>query len=243
MEESLGSGFDSIRAAILSPTSFTTRVTVSPVFTQTTTDLERPSYVHLAGAESSIDSERLDLFSNHPSDRVDAANTARATYSNEIEYSERGVHSGGETNSDTRNEEISQTFPGFSPFHMPLAGSSEHQPGLEQVMEHELYAQSDLMEWNYSLPQSEHEYESDESDDTLKFYTGPGLHIRQGNDDEEDSEDWSEDYDSDIHDEHPPLRQMLTSLNRYDHRYNRYWDGEQPDLGNPHLDTHLQTSQ
>jgi hypothetical protein len=244
MEESLGSGFDSIRAAIMSPASFSTGVTVSPVFTQTMTDLERPSYVHLAGAETPVDSGGADLFSHQAHVRIDNRDTVPARHPRQVQYSERSTYSDDETHSYLSDERSLESAPASDPFYRPVIGSTERLPDIEYDPEKEVFphAECNLLEWNSTSSDSEDEEEYDsDSDDTRKFHTEVESYYKPlvGDD---DSDDYSDDYDSDDGYERSHVGQMLASINRYDYRYHRYWDAEHPDPGNTHFDIPVQAS-
>lgn len=244
MEESLGSGFDSIRAALLSPTTFASQVTVSSAFTQTTTDLEIPvsTYVHLAGAESLADAGEILSLSSQRNLRFETRNIAPTSYSSEIECPEQSTYSGDELDSEFGDVQNSESRPYSASFDESSIEFRERLSGIEQDTGIGSYTHHALPEWGSPHQSEDEEYESD-PDDTCKFYTECNLHARL-EDDCEDSDDLEDyDYESDSDYEHARLGQMMASINRYDYRYHRYWDSEHPDLANPHLDTPLQATQ
>lgn len=249
MEESLGSGFDSIRAAVMSPTTFSSHLTVSPAFIHTATDLERSSFLAFGDAGLSETSGRTNSFSESASFHLGLRESSSLPRSSEIGVFDRNISSGHEIRSYTHDTRSLGSVAGTNHFYRSVAGLPEHLEdavGIEEEEEVETHSniQYELLDQEYTLPQSVLDDDESDPEDTRKFYTELDAYTMIGPaDDDDDYAEYSDDYETDSDYELNHDGQMLTSLNRYDHRYYRYWDAEQAELATNHFDSSLQASQ
>ncbi|EED13369.1 WD repeat protein [Talaromyces stipitatus ATCC 10500] len=245
MEETLGSGFDNIRVAAMSPTSLSPRMTISPVSIHAVTDVARPSFIQMAETEATMDSGELASIYNTSNVRSRPSNLAPANPS-ESSYFNHSTSFSQETYVNSHEALFSQSLAGSDVSSASVTDSTQHLAGQIETnkdFEHGLHATvwHDVLYPEIPSPHSDSDgYESD-PDDTRKFYTEVESYFAIG-DDEYDTDD-SEYYDTDDEYESSSTGQMLTSISRYDHRFHRYWTAEQSEFADDHFDAHMQTTQ
>lgn len=240
MEETLGSGFDNIRAAIMSPTSFSAQMDLSPVSVRGVTSLRRPSFLSLVGAGSPFNPPPLGTF--YSPGNILGQNGPDPVISTQRRHHDQSPPSSEGTYINSHDARFLESLAGselstaaFTDF----AQDSASRMAVSKDIGSGLYARHDMV-GDVSSPQSGSDgYESD-PDDTRKFYTELESYVAIG-DDDYDTDD-SDYYDTDSDYEPSSTGQMLTSISRYDHRFHRYWHAEQSDLAENHFDAPLQTS-
>jgi hypothetical protein len=243
MEETLGSGFDNIRAAVMSPTSFSAQMDVSSVSVQAVTSLRRPSFISLAGVGGPFDPLPLGPFFS-PSNLLSQNGAAPVTSAESSDH-DYSLSSSEETYIDSHDARFSESLAGSelsttALTDFPQDSTSRMEVHKDMGSELHAHASHDDAELDVSSPQSGFDgYESD-PDDTRKFYTELDSYIAIGDDDYDTND--SDYYDTDSDYEPSSTGQMLTSISRYDHRFHRYWHAEQSELVENHFDTPLQTS-
>ncbi|EEA23400.1 hypothetical protein TMatcc_002264 [Talaromyces marneffei ATCC 18224] len=243
MEETLGTGFDNIRAAIMSPTSFSAQMNVAPVSVHTVTRLRSPSFISLAGVAVPFNAVQSGSFYSPPNFLSQNGPTAV----NSTESSDHGHSpaSSEETYISSHDARFSESLASSELATVALTDFVEDPTTRMEADKDtggELHARSqyDLVE-EVSSPQSGSDgYESD-PDDTRKFYTEIESYTVIG-DDGYDTVD-SEYYDTDSEYDPSNTGQMLRSISRYDHRFHHYWHVQQSELAETHFDTPLQTTQ
>lgn len=244
MEETLGSGFDSIRAAVMSPTSFSAQIDLSPVSVRAVhvTSLRRPSFLSLAGVGGPFNPPPLGTF--YSPNNILGQNGPAPVYSTETSHGDDSPSSSEETYIDSHDARLSESLAGselstasLTDFAQYSASPMKSDKDIES--EPHAHAQYDMVEQGLSPQSGSDGYESD-PDDTRKYYTELESYVAIG-DSDYDTDD-SDYYDTDSDYEPSSTGQMLTSISRYDHRFHRYWHAEQSDLAENHLDAPLQTS-
>lgn len=242
MEETLGSGFDHIRAAIMSPTSFSAQMDLSPVSVRAVTSIRRPSFLSLAGVGGPFNPPPLGMFYS-PEDIL-GQNGPDPVISTESRHHDQSPSSSQGTYINSHDVRFSESVPASELSTAALTDFAQDSASRMQVNKDigsELHAhtQYDMAEEVLSPQSGSDGYESD-PDDTRKFYTELESYVAIG-DDGYDTDD-SDYYDTDSDYEPSSTGQMLTSISRYDHRFHRYWHAEQSDLAEDHFDAPLQTS-
>jgi hypothetical protein len=242
MDETLGSGFDNIRAAVMSPTSFSARMNVSPVSVHAVTSLGRPSFISLAGVPGPFSTVTDSLYSQS---NILSRQSGSAPVDPSESSSDHSTSFSEETYINSLDARFSESFTGSEQPTTPLTSSTQHLTRhieINKYVESESLAHSqyDVIDQEVSSLQSGSDgYESD-PDDTRKFYTELESYLAIG-DNDYDTDD-SDYYDTDSEYEPSNTGQMLTSISRYDHRFHRYWHAEQSELAENQFDTALQTS-
>lgn len=242
LDESLGSGFDNIRAALMSPTSFSAQIDLSPVSVRAVTSLRRPSFSSLAGVGGPFNSPSLGMF--YGPNNILGQNGPVSVYSTESSLRDHSPASSEGTYIDSHDARFSESPTGSELSTTALTDFAQESASLmegDKDITSELHANAryDVVEQGLSPQYGSDGYESD-PDDTRKFYTELQSYIAVG-DDGYDTDD-SDYFDTDSDYEPSSTGQMLTSISRYDHRFHRYWHAEQSDLAENHFDTPLQTS-
>lgn len=231
MEETLGSGFDNIRAALMSPTSLSFQMDLSPVSVHAVTRLRRPSFSSLAGVGGPFNPLPLGTFYSSVTSIESTHHDHSSSFSEETFVNSH----------DTRLSEALAISELSNTTLTDSAQGSESQIQIWKDFENELHAPAshDTVEEDLPAQSGSDGYESD-PDDTRKFYTELESYVAVGDDNY--STDDSDYYYTDSDYEPSSAGQTLTSISRYDHRFHRYWHAEQPDLAENHFDTPLQTS-
>lgn len=193
MEESLGAGFDRIRATVMPPSNFDSSLIVAPVITQTLNDLEGPTYLRLTSMGSLNNSGRLLLDEGAHAIGEDPR-LSISNDSDDIDVIDLGPdHS--DDHSRSTDSEIAERMPGLASLIQRINNPPVIEPDYENGR---LVENCDSLRSDCLSPAIESEDDSNDPEDMSKFYSG--LYRRIGNieDDYYDDDEMSlEDFDDD----------------------------------------------
>jgi hypothetical protein len=206
MEESLGAGFDRIRATVMPPSNFESSLIVSPAITQTINDAEGPTYLRLTSTDNLHNSGHI-LLNEGPHTIGDGSRLSSSNESDEIDL--ELPHRSDEPSRST-DSEIAERMPGLASLLQRI-----NNPSItEQDYEHgRLVENCDSLRSDCLSPAMYSEDDSDGPEDMSKFYSGLYTRIGSTDDDYYDDDDMSlEDFDDDVNYEKPQLGGGLAYL-------------------------------
>lgn len=191
MEESLGAGFDRIRASVMPSSNFESSLIASPVITQTLHDLEGPTYIRLRSTDNLNSSGRLLLNEDaHATGEGSSFSISNGSEEIDLEMPHRS-----DDRSRSIDYEIAERMPGLASLlqriNIPSTIEVDNENG-------KLVENRDSLRSGCLSPAIDSEDDSSDPEDMSKFYSG--LHTRIGNfeDDCYDDDDITlEDFDDD----------------------------------------------
>lgn len=237
MEETLGSGFDDIRAVIMSSTSYSPNMALQPISVHAVTDISSLSVTHLPVANTAVHTRQsafsygnLQTHAHHlQSAHMDLSQSISLDHGASTESTDAVTSLGADSMELSMGSELSYV-PETSQSHLNMKPGSYSQATYDEEDDD----QEDLM------TSSSVEYESD-ADDTRKFYTEIESRFSFGHGifDSEDEDDEYEESNIDF----SQSEQVLTPSNRLGRdRFPFSWHVEQSDLVDDYFDPPLQTS-
>ncbi|KAH8692127.1 hypothetical protein BGW36DRAFT_400216 [Talaromyces proteolyticus] len=204
MEESLGAGFDRIRATVIPPTNFESSITMSPLLTRTMSDLENPAYLRLTSIDHGDGSEQT-FFTNRAHADSESSHIPDSDESDNLDLE---MPHDLDQSSRSTNSEIAERMPHLASILQQFTNASTMEAECDDDNEDRLVEDYDSLTFDYSSPVTDSDDEGSDPDDTRKFYTG--MYTRIGNLDDDDT-----DYDDNMDNEESWYGDEFRNSDRY----------------------------